>query len=483
MSGDLSRNRLKAEIYGSPVDNADLSLRLSAYAAIVFVVLLLLVLLGQTLFSIFLAPALAGTAAFVVWRSNRGRQYSKLITLFFALAAAHAIFGYWAASNSTAVIWIGSNAEQMFRQSLLVIATTLLIAAFSYDIAIRFPAKKAQRFCSRLQISEQRLIVLARILLVLGCLLEVYVIVAAGFMPVLTSDPGVSRYLGPDLTDKYKIYEWLLYLGLDFLGCSLPIVLFSALIRRRNLDRIFAIAGIVGVLLSLRRSYLISLIAVLLLTIAFVKGKFPRRYAVYLALLVLAYFSSQLILLNSLGQRMDEKAATSAALSGLPEVRDLGWVMSLVGEKRLYGATFVSLVPLLGRVSDVKSEYGLVETTTQLIGLEGMAMTGGLRLTIGGEGFLNFGALGCLIMGVIFGGLCGFLSHLNAVLLQKRDFASSFLAASLFLWICFWIYLAGTEATGAVRNGLIILAAMFYVARVRVPARQLAGDFSAEFSS
>jgi hypothetical protein len=69
------------------------------------------------------------------------------------------------------------------------------------------------------------------------------------------------------------------------------------------------------------------------------------------------------------------------------------------------------------------------------------------------------------------------------VLLQKRDFASSFLAASLFLWICFWIYLAGTEATGAVRNGLIILAAMFYIARVRVPARQLAGDFPAGFSS
>ena len=157
--------------------------------------------------------------------------------------------------------------------------------------------------------------------------------------------------------------------------------------------------------------------------------------------------------------------------------------MSLVGDKRLYGATFVSLVPLLGRVSDVKSEYGLVETTTQLIGLEGMAMTGGLRLTVGGEGFLNFGALGCLIMGVIFGGLCGFLSHLNAVLLKKRDFASSFLAASLFLWICFWIYLAGTEATGAVRNGLLILAAMFFVARVRVPARQLSGNFSAEFSS
>jgi NhaP-type Na+/H+ or K+/H+ antiporter len=86
-------------------------------------------------------------------------------------------------------------------------------------------------------------------------------------------------------------------------------------------------------------------------------------------------------------------------------------------------------------------------------------------------------------MGTIFGALCGFLSHLNTVLLQKRDLASSYLAASLFLWICFWFYLAGTEATGAVRNGLTVLVVMFFVARVRVPSRQLSGDFSAEFSS
>jgi hypothetical protein len=483
MSRDLLRDRLGAAAEDAPPNSPDLALRATAYAAIVFLFLLLLVLLGQTGFSIVLAPLLVAAAALVVWRSNRGRQYSRLITLFFALAAVHAIFGYWAASNSTAVIWIGSNAEQMFRQSLLVIATTLLVAAFSYDIAIRFPATKAQRFCSRLQISEHRLIVMGRIILLLGCLLEIYVIVAAGFMPVLTSDPGVSRYLSPDLTSKYKLYEWVLYLALDLLACSLPIVLFSGTIRRRNLDRLIALAGIAGIVVSLRRSYLVSLVAVLLLTISFVKGKFPRRYIAYLALLVLAYFSSQLILLNTLGESLDDKAATNAVLSGLPEVRDLGWVMSLVGEKRLYGSTFLSLIPLLGRVSEVKSEYGLVETTTQLIGLEGMAMTGGLRLTVGGEGFLNFGAIGCLIMGTIFGALCGFLSHLNVVLLQKRDLASSYLAASLFLWICFWFYLAGTEATGAVRNGLIILVLMFLVARVRVPSRQLSGDFSAEFSS
>jgi hypothetical protein len=131
-------------------------------------------------------------------------------------------------------------------------------------------------------------------------------------------------------------------------------------------------------------------------------------------------------------------------------------------------------------VSDAKTEYGLVETTTRVIGLEGMAMTGGLRLTVGGEGFLNFGALGCLIMGAVFGVLCSCLSHLNDVLLKKRDLASSYLGASLFLWLCFWFYLAGTEATGAVRNGLMFTVAMFYFARRRVPRQLASVDLPAE---
>jgi oligosaccharide repeat unit polymerase len=477
MNGELVRN------YAAFEDAGDLPLRVFAYAAIIFSTLLALVLVGDTEIAVYLAPFLLAAAAFVVWRCNQDRKYSRLITLFFALAVVHSLFGYWAASNSTGVIWIGSNAEQMFHRSLFVIATTLLAAAFAYDIGLRYPPKRAQRFCVRLDISEHKLIVVARRLLILGCLLETFVIVAAGFMPILTSDPGVSRYLSPDLTNKYKEFEWILYLALDLLACTMPIVLFSGLVNRKNLDRLLALAGFLGVIVTLRRSYLISLIAVLLLTVAFVKGKFPRRYAAYLALLVLSYFASQLILLNTIGEPLNDKTATSATLSGLPEVRDLGWVMSLMRDKRLYGATFVSLVPLLGRVSDFKSEYGLVETTTQLIGLDGMAMTGGLRITVGGEGFLNFGAVGCLFMGAIFGYLCSRLSHLNEVLMKKRDLASSYLAASLFLWLCFWFYLAGTEATGAVRNGLMLIVVMFYLARVRSDGRPIAPAANPELQS
>jgi hypothetical protein len=106
-----------------------------------------------------------------------------------------------------------------------------------------------------------------------------------------------------------------------------------------------------------------------------------------------------------------------------------------------------------------------------------------LRITVGGEGFLNFGAVGCLFMGAIFGYLCSRLSHLNEVLMKKRDLASSYLAASLFLWLCFWFYLAGTEATGAVRNGLMLIVVMFYLARVHSDGRPIAPAANPELQS
>jgi hypothetical protein len=467
MSNTVSKGWLHAENDRWSESTYELPLRAGVYALISFAVLLVFIFLGETEFSAYFAATLAIAAAFVVWRSNRARPRSRLITVFFCLAAAHAIFGYWAAGPSADRVSMGSNAEEMFRRSLFIIGATLLVAAFTYDIALSFPPRKIQRFCLRLQVSEQKLIRLARVFLVVGCVLVIYVSSAVGFMPILTSNPGVARYFSSDLTASYREYEAILSLGVDLLTCAIPLVLLSGVDRRNKTDWLLGLAGGLAVLSSLRRGSLASVVVVVLLVFRFVKGRFPRRYLAYVLFLVVGYFGSQLVFLNALGESVDSQVAMSASLSGLPEVRDLGWVMSLVGERRLYGATYATLIPLLGQVTEFKIQNALTEITKRLIGLEGMGMTGGLRITAGGEGFLNFGVLGCLIIGVIFGGLCACLSHVNDVLLKKRDLASSYLAAFLFVWLCFWFYLAGTEATGAIRNGLILIFVMFYLARVK----------------
>jgi len=74
----------------------------------------------------------------------------------------------------------------------------------------------------------------------------------------------------------------------------------------------------------------------------------------------------------------------------MPEVRDLGWVMSVAGEKRFYGLTFlVPMIPGPGIATDFKQKYGLSFITIRLMGIQE-----GLRITLPGEGYLNFGALG-----------------------------------------------------------------------------------------
>src|SRR5258708_5033889 len=287
-------------VVGNPAPTV--ALRASVYVVFSLVVLLVFVFLGETEFSVYFAASIAITSALIVERSNRDRPQSKLITIFFWLAAGHAIYGYWAAGNSTDAIWMVSSAELMFRRSLLVIAATLLVAAFTYDVALRSPALWAERFGRYVRVSEERLILAARGLALLGILCVLYVIVTAGFMPMLAADPGRAGYISVDLGPALLRYGWVLSKGLDLLACSVPLVLFSGLIYRRKVDLLIGVLGILGILVTLQRAHLISVFVVLMLTISFVKGKVPRKYVGYLMILFSAYYGSELVFLNAIGE-------------------------------------------------------------------------------------------------------------------------------------------------------------------------------------
>jgi hypothetical protein len=439
------------------------ALRASSYAALSLMLVLAFVFANGTEFSLWLAVCAAVASVLVVQRSDHGRSAPRLVTFFFWLAAGHAVFGYWAAGNSTDVIWIASNSEQMFRRALFVIAATLLVAAFTYDVSPRFPLAWAQRFGRQVKVSEEKLIRAGRGFLLLGILCVLYLVVTIGFMPLLAVNPGTERYILADLGPAYSGYDWVRLRGLELLGSSLPLVLFSGVIYRRRLDMLIGAVGILAILVTLQRGTLISVFVALMLIISFGKGQFPRRYLGYLAILVAAYYGSQLVMLNALGESAPGGAVESATLSALPEVRDLGWVMSRVGERRFYGATFaVPMVFVPGIAADFKAHYGLGYVTIQLMGVQE-----GLRITLPGEGYLNFGALGFLVVGVVFGILCASLSRLGETLLKNRDLASSYLIATMFTWLCFWLYMGGTANAGTVRNELIVLFAMFFLARGR----------------
>jgi hypothetical protein len=441
----------------------DVVLKTSVYAAFSLAIVVVFVFLSGSEFSLWVAVCSAVSSVLVVQRSDRGRSAPKLITLFFLVTAGHALFGYWAAGNSTDVISIGSNAEQMFRRSLFVIAATLLVAAFTYDLAPRFPSAWAQRFGRHVRVFKGRLILAARGFVLLGIFCVVYLIVTIGFIPILAPDPGTSRYIFTELGQEYRLYDWVRVTGLQLLDCSVPLVLFSGVIYRRKLDLLIGAAGVLGILVTLQRGTLISVLVVLMLTISFIKGRFPRKYFAFLVILVAGYFGSEAIYMNALGDSSDTRNARTAVLSALPEVRDLGWVMSVAGEKRFYGATFVvPMMPVPGVATEFKQQYGLGYVTIRLMDLQE-----GLRITLPGEGYLNFGALGILVIGVALGILCALLSNLSTTLLEGRDLATGYLVAILFAWLCFWLYLGGTANAMNVEHEFTCVFVMFFLARAR----------------
>jgi hypothetical protein len=437
-------------------------LKTSSYAALSLVIVLVYAFADGTKFSLWVAVCAAVASALVVQRSNRDESAPRLIPLFFWAAAGHSVFGYWAAGNSTDAIWIGSNAEQMFRRALFVIAATLLVAAFTYDVTPRFPSSWAQRLGRHFRVSERRLILVARCFVLLGVFCVVYLVASVGFLPILAADPGTARYIFTELGPRYYLYDWVRLRGLELLTFSVPLVLFSGVIYRRKLDLLIGVLGVLGILVTVQRGPLISVFVVLMLTISLVKRRFPRKYFAYIAVLVAAYFGSQLIYLNALSDSPDSGVATTAVLSALPEVRDLGWVMSVSGDQRFYGVTFVPpMLPVPGIATAFKIQYGLGYVTERLMGLQE-----GLRITLPGEGYLNFGPLGFLVIGVVFGILCASLSDLSGTLLKNHDFPSSYLTSILFTWLCFWLYLGGTANAVTVEYELIFVFIMFFLARV-----------------
>jgi len=168
-----------------------------------------------------------------------------------------------------------------------------------------------------------------------------------------------------------------------------------------------------------------------------------------------------------LDQESDYHEVLTAAGSALPEVRDLGWMMSINDEK-WYGMTFLQAVlPIPSFVSEFSHEHSLRQITTRAIGLDVEGQTGGLRLTLAGESYFNFGYFGVAVVGFLFGLACAVLDAAVAQLKNTDGIAGIYLSALLFSWLCFWLYLAGTQAAATIKIGLILMIFVLFFSRQR----------------
>jgi hypothetical protein len=394
---------------------------------------------------------------------------NTLLRIFFLAAACHVVVGYLIAAPTSRLIWIGTNAPNAYAKSFLVIAAGLFAATLGYAWSISRPKLRVGAYCNRLHFNDTRLFMTARFIVLLGIALIALVYAHLGIVPMLADSPGAARYFNYQVSDDYLLYEWLVSRGMDLLTFGLPLVAASALWNKKWIDRLLTLAGTAAILLPLRRANLMSAVVVLVLMQAMKTGKSVLRYGAVFLVLLLAYAASQLFFINLFGGAdFDEQTAFSVSGSALPEVRDLGWTIDLLQDERLNGTTFLqALVPVPSLISDFSQTHSLRYVTSRLIGLDAERHTGGLRLTLAGEAFLNFGYFGPAGIGFLFGILCTYVQAAANVLSEHHADWANYTAGTILVWVCFWLYLSGTQSAATIKVGTALLLVTLYLSRFR----------------
>lgn len=408
---------------------------------------------------------LMSAVALVRATSARRLGTSRTIcVLFFSFAAVHAFVGYAVTSLSGEVILISSRADDYYSQALLITALGIFAGAVAYTMTLQ--KSLAVPLMRRLgRVDDDRVSKVCRALVLCGSLLMVLVYWKLGFASYL-AEPAkwpFMRYVTSSAVGGSSKDEWFINRALDSLTIALPLVLLRLVTRRKAVDLFIGSIGCLCLLLPLRRANPLGVVMVLFILIG---KRNLYRYVLRAALvLVLLYSATQVLFLwATFGGDSDTHRALVLASSGLPELRDLGLTISLLGQDRLNGATFVqAVIPLPSILSSWSQRHSLRTITTRLIGMDEEGDIGGLRLTLAGEGYINFGYFGVLATGLIWGSAMGWAEKLlHAAREQGGEFAI-YVAALVFVLVAFWLYLGGTQAAATMKGGAILTFAIALV--------------------
>ncbi len=390
------------------------------------------------------------------------RWERTLIAAFFLLAALHCLSGYFiSARGADALYWLATGKETWFSQAVFAIALGLFSMATAYGFANR----SKPTWINSLSIDEDRLRNVTRAAVIIAACLMFYMY--AGFSVIdlamqNISEVGKLRYLGSETaTDAYLVIRVS-----DALVCTLPLLW---IMRQKKMDYFIYGLGMIALLLPLRRAQVFSVLFVPLLVQS--KTINYRKIGIVLLVLVIIFAVSQIALLSF----TDNDAASSLA-TALSEVRDLGWVMQLMHGNYLRGVTFIQpFDPFPGLIDTWKDTHSIAYYTADLLNVDPESRSfGGLRLTLAGEAFMNFWFFGPVMFGFLLGSGAAWAerSMKNSATLPIR-----YLSVTAFVWVCLWLYMAGTQAVATLKFEVVILSAVYFLARKRtaqasVPALQ-----------
>jgi hypothetical protein len=246
---------------------------------------------------------------------------------------------------------------------------------------------------------------------------------------------------------------------MDLLTVSLPFVLFGAGKHPRILRIIPAGIGCIALLVPLRRANLLAAALAVLILVGIERGSLYQLTRKVLVCIAIVYIVSQCIfLIGIIAMDVSPRQVLMISSTALPEVRDLAWTLSLLHGESLNGTTFAqALIPLPSIASDWSSSHSLRAISTKLIGLDETSETGGLRLTVIGEGYINFGYIGAIAVGFLWGLAVGWCELVIQATGKNKPGFTNYGAALCFVWICFLVYLAGTQAAASIKIGAMVV--------------------------
>jgi oligosaccharide repeat unit polymerase len=422
---------------------------------------------------------LAGAVALARHAAMRSLETSKTVcVLFFWLAAAHIFFGFLMAGLTTEHISVRSNAQAFYANAMLIDSIGLFAGAVGYRWKLDGKARGLPRVMPILvdvDLAEK----LLKMLLLSGAALMFVIYWRLGLMQYL-SQPAqwpFLRYITSDIAGGTAQDEWFANRAMDLLTVSLPFVVFRVSKRPRLRGIVLVVIGCLAILLPLRRANLLEVFFASVLLIGIGRKDMYRLTRRLILAAALAYFISQCIfLLGAFSYGLDPGEVLTVSSTGLPEVRDLAWTLSLLNGDTLNGVTFVqALMPLPSIASDWSSTHSLRAISTKLIGADQTAQTGGLRLTIMGEAYVNFGYLGVMVICFLWGCAVAWCDQLLHTMKEIKSVFASYISVMCFVWICFMAYLAGTAAAAPIKVGALLLLGVAWTSRYRprIPYAQL----------
>ena len=293
-----------------------------------------------------------------------------------------------------------------------------------------------------------------------------YVFYEIGFVQMLLTGT-FDRYFGEaQAGPAFMLYQSLIRRGVAVLGITIPILLLRWQECKSRLLLVLASVGLLSMVATAHRGYVAVTVMSFAVTNA-VYGRNRKAIVVIVLALVIAFFSAQALFVN-IDSSSDGvlNGAMFVLRSGSTEVNDLAWVLSEWNHHWYMGATWAAAVlPIPATISSFKDTYVLSSVTKDIAGIPRESGGGGLRISMFGEAYLNFGFGGVIVLGFLFGVL---VRKTNSLIAWAKTQGPLILLPFIFFYFVFLLqsYLSGTGTiSDAILSCLTLLVVYSYASR------------------